>query len=112
MAGFVAAGVRWQVSALAYFPGNTFQPEPRADWVVDVSESFEAKLAALRAYGTHFLGEAGGPQATYISSPEYWKEVERRAAAWGHRIGVAHAEAFLLDRPAHAAHPLVEMFAS
>lgn len=111
VAGFAAAGERWKTEALVFFPGNPRHAEPRADWTVDVSGAFEAKLAALRAYGTQFGGEASGPRATYIASPEYWKQVERRAAAWGHRIGVAHAEVFILEQPAHASHPFVGMFA-
>jgi LmbE family N-acetylglucosaminyl deacetylase len=137
----------WRVTALAFWPGNTLQPPPPAHWVVDVSEVFEIKLAALRAYSTQFMapgeeqpgaaedagrttddaggrapGEGGATHAvdataasdagggtTYISSRAFWDHMVQRSRDWGHRIGAAHGEPFLLDRPAHAAHPLVRL---
>jgi bacillithiol biosynthesis deacetylase BshB1 len=166
----------WRVAALAFWPGNTLQPPPPADWVVDVSEVFEIKLAALRAYSTQFMapGETqpgarnhghGGPAGggglaeavgvgdlgdvagacdvagavdagrvrdadglptvggardpngvadegggtTYISSRAFWEHMVERSRDWGHRIGATHGEPFLLDRPAHAGHPLVRL---
>ncbi|MCL5271276.1 MAG: bacillithiol biosynthesis deacetylase BshB1 [bacterium] len=109
--GYPAAGARWRVEALAFFPGNEFQGDIRADWVIDVGAAFEAKLAALRAYATQFLSNGDGDPAlhTYIASPEFWDHLQQRAALWGHRIGAAQGEPFLLDRPAHARHPLVEL---
>ena len=113
VAGFPAVGERWRVEGIAYFLGNFFLKEAQADWVVDVSETFETKLASLRAFKTQFLanGEEGeDPRATYIASAEFWEMITVRSRLWGHRIGVKHGEPFLFDRPAHAAHPLVRLF--
>jgi bacillithiol biosynthesis deacetylase BshB1 len=107
--GFPAAGERRQVEALAFFLGNTFHGEGRADWVVDVSETFETKLAALRAYKTQFLAngpDPDDPQATYIASTDFWEQISGRARLWGQRIGAQYGEPFQLDVPAHARHPL------
>lgn len=111
---FPAAGERWRVEALAFFLGNLFHPEGLVHWIVDVSETFEVKLAALRAYKTQFLAnnqdggdEEADPAATYIASAEFWDQISGRGRMWGHRIGVEYGEPFLLDRPAHARHPLV-----
>jgi len=113
---YPAAGPRWRVEAVAYYPGNTFNPEGRVDWVVDVSATFEIKLAALRAYPTQFLANAAephqDPQATYIASADFWALIASRSHVWGHRIGAAHGEPFLLDRPAHAHHPLAKLIMS
>lgn len=104
---FPAAGERWAVEAIAYHHGNSFMAQPRADWIVDVSATFETKLEALRAYESQFLAETG--EVTYIASEGFWQEITQRARHWGHRIGAEYGEAFVFDRPAHAAHPLVAM---
>jgi bacillithiol biosynthesis deacetylase BshB1 len=110
VAGYQAAGERWKVQGIAYFPGNSFQPDPPADWVVDISSAIATKKAALEAYSSQFKvmgGETGSP--TYIGSPEFWGQLDRRARMWGHYIGVEYGEAFLLPTPAHAGHPLVRL---
>ncbi|HOE97709.1 MAG TPA: bacillithiol biosynthesis deacetylase BshB1 [Candidatus Sumerlaeota bacterium] len=107
---FPADGERWRPAGLAFYLGNSFQPEARADWVVDISATYEIKMQALRAYASQFLADPAQPdRATYIASPEFWDAIERRSRLWGHRIGVAHGEPFLLDRPASALHPLVQL---
>jgi hypothetical protein len=55
--------------------------------------------------------EAADPTLTYIATPDFLEQVERRARSWGHLIGATHAEPFLLDRPANAGHPLVALTA-
>lgn len=106
---YPSEGPRWRVDELAYFVGNTFDPDPRADWVVDVSETIQVKYAALEAYGTQFRAEPGDTQETYISSRAYWDHLDRRGRIWGHYIGAAYAEPFLLDRSAHAGHAFVRL---
>lgn len=104
-----AGGERWRVEALAYFPGNQFREDERADWVVDISAVVDLRKAALEAYASQFLADGGDPAPTYIASRAFWDELDRRLARWGHRIGAAHGEPFILDRPASAQHPLVQM---
>jgi bacillithiol biosynthesis deacetylase BshB1 len=106
---FPAQGERWKVEALAYFPGNMYQPDPPADWVVDVSSAIETKYKALKAYASQVLADPADPNTTYISSREYWDHLDRRGRLWGHLIGASHGEPFILDRPAHARHPLVTL---
>jgi bacillithiol biosynthesis deacetylase BshB1 len=109
--GFPAQGERWRTPALAYTPGNTFDGDAPADWVVDITETHETKMAALRAYSSQFLGGENDPNPTYIASEGFWKMLEERMGVWGHRIGARYGEPFLLDCPAHAAHPLVALTA-
>ena len=106
---FGAEGPRWRIEAIAYFLGNTFQPDTRAEWIVDVTPAWAAKCAALEAYVSQFRAAAEDPDGTYIASEGFWREVERRARAWGHRIGGDYAEPFLLETPAHAGHGLVRL---
>lgn len=112
VAKFPAEGERWRVEGLAYFVGNHQPADPRVDWIVDVSDTFETKRAALEAYASQLLAAPGDPNPTYIASQEFWELIEIRSRLWGHRIGARHGEPFLLDRPAHAGHPLVRMLTS
>lgn len=107
-------GPRWLVEAVCTFYQHQFHPEGRVDWIVDVTEVQEIKLEALRAYKSQ-LYTPGNPdnddpaKKTYIGSAEFWEYIDDRSHIWGHRIGARHGEPFLLDRPAHAGHPLVRM---
>lgn len=69
------------------------------DFVVDISESWDLKLEAIRAYKTQFLASdtTDGPQ-TYISSPHFMQFIEARAKEFGHRIGTNYGEGFTVER--------------
>jgi LmbE family N-acetylglucosaminyl deacetylase len=74
-------------------------------FLVDVTASFDAKLAALRAYRSQFFdvsrsGAAGSyePQ-TYVSSKSFWEGVEARARVYGRIANVDYAEGFLSKAP-------------
>lgn len=112
------AGARWLTQALCFFPQHQHVADPRADWIVDVGETFEIKMEALRAYRSQLyvappedapLVPDDPAKATYIASPEFWQFIQNRSFTWGHRIGAHHGEPLLFDRPAHANHPLVRM---
>lgn len=107
--GFNAAGERWAVTAVAYFLGNTLNPEGRADWVTDVGSTWSVRERALGCYRSQLRRGSSDGRSTYIGSHAYWDHMERRARLWGHWIGATHGEPFLLDRPACAGHPLVEL---
>ena len=68
----------------------------KPDFVIDISEEMEIKLASVKAYKTQFFNPDAqdGPQ-TYISSPEFLEGVIARAAMFGKMIGVKYAEGFL-----------------
>lgn len=76
---------------LQYLQDRFYEP----DFVVDVSDVWEQRMDAIRAYKTQFHDpNAGGPQ-TYISSPQFMEAVIARARLLGKRIGVPFAEGFL-----------------
>jgi bacillithiol biosynthesis deacetylase BshB1 len=131
-------GARWRVEGVAWPAFIVRRPDPRPDWVVDVSRDWPAKMAAIRAYASQLAvgprpgegsaeatrsmtagsmateagaTEAADPTLTYIATPDFLEQVERRARSWGHLIGAEFAEPFLLDRPANAGHPLVALTA-
>jgi len=79
-----------------YYPSSLLaQPS----LLVDVTGTFEKKLAAIRAYRSQFHdAEAAGPE-TYISTKGFLDGITARAQAFGQVAGVAYAEAFLVRVP-------------
>jgi bacillithiol biosynthesis deacetylase BshB1 len=77
-------------------------------FLVDVSASFEAKRAALRAYKSQFhvsdAPDSGEPE-TLVSSKSFWDGVEARARAYGRVANVAYAEGFVSKNPPVLADP-------
>ena len=70
------------------------------DLLIDISEVFEQRMDAIRAYTTQFhtaASEAGGP-VTYISTPDFLDSVAARARLFGRRIGVRYAEGFTTQK--------------
>lgn len=108
--GYAAPGERWETGAVAWPAVMVHQPDPQADWIVDIGEAWDAKLASVKAYLSQVDAPAGDPNPTYISSAGFLEHIERRARMWGHLIGAKYGEPFMLDRPLHAGHPLVRLF--
>jgi len=67
--------------------------------VVDISDVFDTKMAALRAYQSQFHNPGYPGPATHISSKQFWEGIETRARYWGGRIGVEHGEPLYTDAP-------------
>lgn len=66
----------------------------KPDFVLDISNVFEEKLEAVRAYKTQFFNpDVKGPQ-TYISTPGFIDSIVYRAKMFGKLIGVEYAEGF------------------
>jgi len=72
-------------------------PGERPNLYVDVTESWAAKLAALRCYATQ-LERADGARPTVINEPAFLDQVERWSRAWGFQAGVPLAEAFATEQ--------------
>lgn len=79
---------RWLTEAVF----SVCQPGGTPDLFVDVTAAWPAKLAALRCYDSQFTASAER-RTTLINSPAFLEQVERWAASWGFRAGVAQAEA-------------------
>lgn len=69
------------------------------DFVVDISDVFEQKIEAIKAYKTQFHtgNEAAGPE-TYISTPGFLDSVVYRHKWFGKMIGVEYAEGFISEK--------------
>jgi bacillithiol biosynthesis deacetylase BshB1 len=76
---------------LHYMQDRPIEP----DFVYDISEHWETKKKALLAYTTQFnVSNAGGEPSTYISTQNYFKQLEGRARYLGHLAGFKFGEAF------------------
>lgn len=102
-------GERWEVKAVAWTPIPSMKSELPADWIVDVTEIWPTKMAAIQAYASQVTSAPNDPKLTLISSPGFWDIFERRARLWGQRIGATYGEPFILSSPPHMNHPIVEL---
>lgn len=64
------------------------------DFVVDITEQWPTKEAAIRAFRSQFFDPNSSEPASYISSPEFLHFIEARAREMGHKIGVTYGEGF------------------
>ncbi|MEM7551267.1 MAG: bacillithiol biosynthesis deacetylase BshB1 [Bacteroidota bacterium] len=70
----------------------------KPDFVADVSEGWEMKMEAVKAYKSQFYDPNSDEPETYISSPEFMKMIEARGKELGHSIGVRYGEGFTINR--------------
>jgi bacillithiol biosynthesis deacetylase BshB1 len=66
--------------------------------VVDISNVWERKMAAVRAYQSQLEPEGGG-FPTAISRPGFLRYIEAQAIVFGAMIGASYGEAFYLPGP-------------
>jgi bacillithiol biosynthesis deacetylase BshB1 len=67
------------------------------DIIVDISDVFEEKMEAIRCYKSQFHAPDSEEPQTYISTPEFLKQLEYRDALTGKLIGTAYAEGFVCE---------------
>ncbi len=88
---------RWRPAYVLHYIQDWYN-EP--DIIIDISDSFEQRMKAIKAYSTQFhTGAASevGPQ-TYISTPDFLESIIARARMLGKRIGVKYAEGFISEK--------------
>jgi bacillithiol biosynthesis deacetylase BshB1 len=88
---------RWRPKQVLHYIQDRFY-EP--DLVVDISEVFEQRMEAIKAYDTQFhTGPASmtGTQ-TYISTSAFMEALISRSRLMGKRIGVEFAEGFVTQK--------------
>jgi bacillithiol biosynthesis deacetylase BshB1 len=64
------------------------------DFVIDITEHWETKEAAIRAFRSQFFDPNSNEPASYISNPDFLDFIEARAREMGHKIGVTYGEGF------------------
>lgn len=82
----------WRPShILHYMQDQPFKP----DIVFDISDTFEIKKKAIKAFATQFdVDTPGDEPETYISGKRFFKGIEARARYYGHLIGAIYGEPF------------------
>ncbi len=63
--------------------------------IVDISDVFEIKMEAVRAYRSQFFLNPDEVPNTFISRPEFLERINNRARWWGDKIAARYGEAFL-----------------
>ncbi len=69
------------------------------DFVVDISDVFEKKLEAIKAFSSQFYNPESTEPKTPISSLEFWEYIKGKSIAHGRLIGVKYGEGFTVERP-------------
>ena len=77
-----------------YIQDRFLQP----NFVVDITDVFEAKLEAIKAYATQFHNPNLNEPQTYISTPDFLESVIYRSKMFGKMIGVKYAEGFISEK--------------
>ena len=88
---------RWRPKQVLHYIQDRFY-EP--DLIVDISDVFEQRMQAIKAYATQFHVNDDSFQGTqtYISTPDFAESLVARARLMGKRIGVKYGEGFISQK--------------
>ncbi len=89
-----SGGVHRPARQFSYMAHSPFEPS----FVVDISEVWEQKGAAVGCYRSQFSPDGGDP-ATALSGGDFLELLEVRARWFGAMIGVRHGEPYLCRGP-------------
>jgi N-acetylglucosamine malate deacetylase 1 len=78
-----------------YYFMQTYEFAP--SFIYDISETFDAKMEAVFAYGTQFHNPESKEPETFISQPIFVQFIEARAKYFGFKIGKSHGEPFFCE---------------
>lgn len=67
------------------------------DFIVDISDTIDVKMEAVKAYKSQFHDPDSDEPITYIATGDFLKKIESRALLLGKRIGVAYGEGFICE---------------
>lgn len=113
-AGFLAGLTKIKTKSDAYRPKTIifyFQHKVASlSFIVDISEQFETKMKAVKAYKSQFYDKKSAEPETLISRSNFLDYIEARAIYFGHQIGVKYGEPFLV-KSAIKVNNIVELFA-
>lgn len=73
-------------------------------FIVDISEVFDDKLAAIQCYRSQFHNPGSSEPMTYISSQSFLDQIKYRDALLAKRIGTNYAEGFVSENIPGIAH--------
>lgn len=94
---YPAEGEAWKVQWVCYYFIND---SAAPSFVVDVSDFYDRKQAALDCHSSQFTPAApGGPVATRLNTPLFRQLIESRDAQFGAQAGVQRAEGVVVREP-------------
>jgi N-acetylglucosamine malate deacetylase 1 len=76
-----------------YMQTYTFDPS----FIVDITDSFESKMKAVKAYRTQFFDSKSKELETFISRPEFLDYIISRSQFYGFQIGKHYGEPFYCE---------------
>jgi len=85
----------WRPKAIYHYV-QAYHHQP--DIIVDVSQFWDKKMAAIKAYQSQFYDPKSKEPPTFISTPEFLELVKSRGIEFGQSIGVKYGEAFTTRR--------------
>ncbi|MFQ5799153.1 MAG: bacillithiol biosynthesis deacetylase BshB1 [Bacteroidota bacterium] len=68
-------------------------------FIVDISETYDTRMAAIRAFASQFYDPKRKEPETLVSSPAFMEFIETRAKYYGNQIGVRYGEPFYSIEP-------------
>jgi N-acetylglucosamine malate deacetylase 1 len=68
------------------------------DLIVDVSDYWDVKINAIKAFKSQFFDPQSNEPETYISKPGFLKMIEARGIEFGHAIGAKYGEGYTVKR--------------
>lgn len=78
-----------------YYYMQTYEFAP--SFIVDISDHFETKMKAVKAFGSQFFDPKNKEPETFISKQDFMEFIESRAKVYGFRIGKSYGEAFFTE---------------
>ena len=86
---------KWRPKAVYHYIQDRYI---KPDFIVDITEEFDAKMASVLAYKTQFFDPNNKEENTPISSPEFLEHLKGRAAQFGRTINARYGEGFTVER--------------
>ncbi len=80
---------------LHYMQAYEFVPS----FIVDVTDIFEIRMQAIKAFRSQFFDPNSQERETFISRPDFFEAIEARARRFGFQIGVRFGEPFYSIQP-------------
>jgi bacillithiol biosynthesis deacetylase BshB1 len=93
---YTAEGEAWKPQWICYYFINDSAPP---SFVVDVSDHYQQKRAALDCHASQFQPSAPGAAPTRLNTPLFRQLIESRDAQFGALAGVTWAEGFVVREP-------------
>ncbi|MDX2188495.1 MAG: bacillithiol biosynthesis deacetylase BshB1 [Bacteroidota bacterium] len=85
----------WRPKQIFHYVQDTLLP---VDFVIDITQQFELKMDAIKAFGSQFYNPNSNEPKTYISDEKYFAYIQARATEFGHSISTLYGEGFIKTR--------------